>query len=86
MGLCKMFISPYGSHLALQHLQSHFYQACVWRVAQKWVGWEWKRLRSITAGLCLALTPPFSCSSLLCLPSPQLSLPVDKICFEVLPE
>lgn len=71
-----MFIIPHGTHRAMQHLQSNFYWVCVWRVAQEWAGWEWKRLRSITVGLCLALTPTFSCGSPLCLLSPQLSLPV----------
>lgn len=40
------------------------------------VGWESKRLWSIIVGLCLALAPTFFYSSLLCLLSSQLSLPV----------
>lgn len=77
MGLCKMFITPHGSHMALQHLQCHFYWTCVWRVAQEWWGESRKGFRaSLLASVLPLLQPssivhycvscPLSCHCLLC--------------------
>lgn len=59
MGLCKLFIIPHGSHMALQHLQSNFYWARVWRVAQEWWGGSGKGFRaSLLAPVLPLLQPP----------------------------
>lgn len=87
MGLCKMFISPHGSHRALQHLQSHFYWAHVWRVAREWVGWEWRSLgESLLASVSSYSNILLQFTTVSPVPWVVTACYVNKNCFEILPE